>query len=122
MVDVIDTIEMMDYMRAHLGSRTNAVSEIHDWRSARPSDWLKHDSTTINLKDRSCPQLAARVAGYDCSQTSVNEMQEFYKKTAYSIFGSVDEGNHTRSNYEHCGDRNPSGPPTPSSHGAAQKR
>ena len=103
-------------------TRTNAVSEIHDWRLARPSDWLKHDSTTINLKDRSCPQLAARVAGYDCSQTSVNEMQEFYKKTAYSIFGLVDEGNHTRSNYEHCGDRNPSGPPTPSSHGAAQKR
>ena len=48
-------------------------------------------------------------------------MQDPYKKTTYSKVRLVDEGNHTRSNHEHCGDRHPSGPPTLSIHGPTQK-
>ena len=36
-------------------------------------------------------------------------MQEPYRKTAYSKVGLMDEGNHMRSNQEHCGDCLPSG-------------
>ena len=76
-------------------TRTNTVSGIHDWRLARPLDRLKHDFMIVDLKDCSSLQLAARVAGYGCSQTSINEMQEPHRKTTYFKVRLVDEGNHT---------------------------
>ena len=102
-------------------TRTSIVSGIHDWRLARPLDRLKHDFMIVDLKDCSSLQLAARVADCGCNQTSVNEMQDPYKKTTYSKVRLVDEGNHTRSNHEHCGDHHPSGRVTLSIHGPAQK-
>ena len=53
--------------------------------------------------------------------TKLLSMKEPGTKITYSKVRLVDEGNHTRSNHEHCGDRNPSGPPTLSIHGPTQK-